>query len=103
MISKETFVKVLKLIDEQEEIYEKLEKALKELIGGEYFISFDNKYSEALSLILKEIFSDNDDLICSWRGDKEDIYLKRPDAEAWGFTTPESLYDFLIIDKYLGK
>ena len=98
MLSKETFVKVLKLIDEQEAIYFKLGETLEELLGGYYFVSYDNKYSEALSLILREIFNDTDNLIECWRGDIEDIYLARPEAKSWDLTTPESLYDCLIKD-----
>lgn len=59
MITKETFVKALQLIQEQQEINHQFAKAL-DLVGdGHYVFGVNNKFYDAAMLVLKEAVTTN--------------------------------------------
>ena len=68
MITKETFVKALQLIQEQQEINHQFAKAL-DLVGdGHYVFGVNNKFYDAAMLVLKEAVNDKYDYrqtVCS--------------------------------------
>ena len=97
MISKETFCKVLQLIQEQKSVNEKVSNAL-DLVGNGHFIfSGGEQYYEALMLVLKEAACDRYDYIGWW------LYEGAPDYKVWTenqqcewcLKNPGDLYDFI--------
>ena len=88
MITKETFVKALQLIQEQQEINHQFAKAL-DLVGdGHYVFGVNNKFYDAAMLVLKEAVNDKYDYISWW--------LSSDNTEEWNLTEPEALYDFIV-------
>ena len=77
MITKETFVKALQLIQEQQEINHQFAKAL-DLVGdGHYVFGVNNKFYDAAMLVLKEAVNDKYDYISWW------LYEGEPDYKVW--------------------
>ena len=66
MISKETFCKALSLIKEQDEINQKFSDALQLVGDGHFVFVTDNKYLNALLLVMKEAVDDKCDYIEWW-------------------------------------
>lgn len=98
MISKETFVKAIRLIQEQGEINDKVESVL-DLVGDGHYVFFGApKYHEALMLVLKESMNDKYDYIDWW------FFEATPDYQVWSedgkkewcLKEPEALYDFIL-------
>ena len=82
MITKETFVKALQLIQEQQEINHQFAKAL-DLVGdGHYVFGVNDKY----------------DYISWWLYEGEPDYKvwSSDNTEEWNLTEPEALYDFIV-------
>lgn len=102
-ITKETFVKVLNMIKEQQEIDDKVGDALETVCGGWVLFNSENKNLEALLLLLKELFVDIDDYISWWLYETvEKIVITKavgpfdiPGERTWDLTTAEALYDFM--------
>lgn len=98
VISKETFVKVIHLIQEQQEINRKVDKALNLVGDGHYVFGVNNKYYDAVLLLLKEGVNDKYDYIGWW------LYEGEPDFKVWSedektewcLKEPEALYDFIL-------
>ena len=97
MLSKEAFCKALRLIQEQTDINIQVEKAL-DLVGDGHFVfGVNNKYNEALMMVLKETVNDQYDYISWW------LYEATPDYKVWSkdedkewcLKEPEALYDFI--------
>lgn len=97
MLSKEAFCKALRLIQEQTDINIQVEKAL-DLVGDGHFVfGVNNKYYEALMMVLKETVNDQYDYISWW------LYEATPDYKVWSkdedkewyLKEPEALYDFI--------
>ena len=97
-ISKETFCKVIQLIKEQDRINDEFGKAL-DLVGNGHFVfGTENRYYEALLLVLKEALPDKYDYISWW------LYEATPDyrvwaedgKKEWNLKEPAALYDFII-------
>lgn len=77
MISKDTFIKAITLLKEQDAINEQFSKAL-DLVGNGHFVfGTDNKYQEALMLVLKEALDDKYDYVGWW------LYEATPDYKVW--------------------
>ena len=99
MITKETFCKVMSLIKEQEEIYNQVGKALESVMDGHFILGSENRFLEALLLVLKEVFQDDDDYISWWLyEDIEKIVYESADEDSKtrDLTEPKALYDFII-------
>lgn len=98
MITKETFVKALQLIQEQQEINHQFAKAL-DLVGdGHYVFGVNNKFYDAAVLVLKEAVNDKYDYISWWLYEGEPDYKvwSSDNTEEWNLTEPEALYDFIV-------
>ena len=94
MITKETFVKALQLIQEQQEINHQFAKAL-DLVGdGHYVFGVNNKFYDAAMLVLKEAVNDKYDYISWWLYEGEPDYKvwSSDNTEEWNLTEPEALY-----------
>ena len=100
MISKQTFIKVIKLIQQQEEIDNKVGKSLETVCDGYVMFNSINEKYRALSLILKEIFKDDNDWIDWWLYEDVDKKIWEKDEKGKEIETlvdtPSKLYNFLI-------
>lgn len=97
MISKETFCTALRLIQEQAEINERVGQAL-ELVGdGFYAFGGNNKYYDALMLVLKEAVHDQYDYISWWLYEATEEYeVTCPkEGKKWCLKELGDLYDFI--------
>ena len=61
MISKELFCKALRLIREQEATDEDFGRALQKVGNGHFVFGIENKYRQALLMVLKETMNDQYD------------------------------------------
>ena len=97
MLSKETFLKALALIQEQEKIDDNFSKALEAVGDGHFLYGVNNKYHEALMLVLKESVQDKYDYIEWWLYETTDYKVWTEDgAKEWDLKEPEALYDFIV-------
>jgi len=97
MIKKETFKKVIKLVQEQEKIDYNFSKALETVCDTWCIYGTNNKYSDALFLLLEEIFQDKECDIISWwlyENVKKEIYLEN--GEVIEIKNLDDLYDYLV-------
>lgn len=99
-ISKETFTKALELIKEQERINDEFGKALNLVGNGFFAFGCDNRFLEALLLVLKDALNDQYDYIGWW------LYEATPDYQVWTddhskewcLKAPGDLYDFILTE-----
>lgn len=98
MISKETFCKALRLIEEQREIDRQFSKALELLGNGYYVFGSTNKHLEAAVIVLKEAMSDKYEYIEWWLFDtgREKTVRLNDGSTTWDLATPEALYDYIV-------
>ena len=75
MLSKETFCEALLMIKQQENINENFSKALQKMGDGFFIFGTDNKYLEALLMVLKEAVKDKYDYIDWWLYDGAEPWL----------------------------
>ena len=61
MISKETFTKAMELIKEQDNINREFSLALEKVGDGHFIFGVENKYLDALLMVLKESIGDKTD------------------------------------------
>lgn len=100
MISRDTFITVLQLIREQEEINDKVEAVL-DLVGDGHFVyGVKNKLHQATMLLLKEDCNDRYDYIDWWLYESTD-HVVSDDTKEWHLDTPDDLYDFLVENQEL--
>ena len=66
MISKETFCKALRLIEEQREIDRQFSKALESLGNGYFVFGSNNRHLEAAVMVLKEAMRDEYEYVEWW-------------------------------------
>lgn len=100
MITKELFCKALRMIGEQEHIDNAFSDALQTVGNGYFVFGTENKYREALLMVLKEAVCDRYDYIGWW------LYEGEPDYEVWSengrqkwvLKEPEELYDFITAE-----
>ena len=98
MISKETFCKALRLIEEQREIDRQFSKALESLGNGYFVFGSNNRHLEAAVMVLKEAMSDKYEYIEWWlfdTGREKTVHLN-DGSKTWDLATPEDLYDYII-------
>lgn len=95
MISKESFCKVMDYIKEQQEIDEKVGKALELVCDNIIVYGTENGYLKALMKILKELFDDRSDTIEWWLYEdvEKNIYYN---DKTINVEIADKLYDFLI-------
>ena len=97
MLDKETFCKALSLIKAQEETDRKVTDALQLVGDGHFVFGTDNKYLEALLLVLKEAMGDKYDYISWWLYDATEDYRvwSEDESKEWLLKEPAALYDFI--------
>lgn len=86
------------MMKEQEEINRQFEKALQLVGNGHYVFGTENKYQQALMMVLTEALNDKDEFIDWW------FYEATPDYKVWSadrekewcLKEPEALYDFIV-------
>ena len=98
IITKETFCKALEMIREQERINDEFAHALQTVGNG--FIAFgtENRFYNALMIVLDEIFGDKADYISWWLYEASDDYIVETvdGSKKWDLREPEALYDYLV-------
>jgi len=97
MISKKTFVEVIKAIQEQDEIDSAFGKALETVCDSWCIYGTMDKQHGALAKVLTEIFQDEGDWISWWLfEDVEKVVTYSDKRKKTVLKTPEQLYDFLL-------
>lgn len=99
-ISKELFCKAIRLLQEQEAIDDEFGRALQKVGNGHFVFGTENRYREALLMVLKDGLNDQYDYIGWW------LYEGAPDYKVWSgdesrewdLTEPEALYDFITTE-----
>lgn len=98
-LSKLTFCEALRLIKQQSEIDCKFSKALQEMGNGYFAFGCENKYLDALLLVLREAMDDKCEYISWWLYDTDDYTVTADGGnKVWHLEEPEALYDFLMDD-----
>ena len=98
-LSKDTFCFALRKIKEQESINEEVATALSKVSDGCYTFGCDNKWLEALLMVLKEAVHDQYGYIDWWLYDAAEDFMVWSNDESgkeWHLKEPEALYDFII-------
>ena len=96
-ISKDTFCKALALIKEQDQINDEFSDALQKVGNGHYVFGTENKYLDALFMVLKEAVNDQYDYISWWLYDTSDYIVElRDGSKKWDLREPGALYDYII-------
>ena len=95
-LSKETFCKALELIREQEKIDDEFSDALQKVGNGYFVFGTENRFHEALLMVLKEVLGDQYDYIGWWLYEASDYIVETADGyQRWDLREPGALYDFL--------
>lgn len=100
VISKELFCTAIHLLKEQESIDDEFGRALQKVGNGHFAYGTENKYREALLMVLRNAINDQYDYIDWW------LYEGAPDYKIWNedesiewdLTEPEALYDFITTE-----
>ena len=97
MISKELFCKALSMIKEQEATDEDFGRALQKVGNGHFVFGTENKYREALMMVLKEAVNDRYDYIGWWLYEGAPNYMiwSEDETKEWCLKEPEDLYDYI--------
>ena len=97
MISKELFCKALDMIKEQEATDEDFGRALQKVGNGHFVFGTENKYREALLMVLKEAVNDRFDYIGWWlyEGAPNFMIWNEDETKEWCLKEPEDLYDYI--------
>ena len=102
MLSKETFVRALRLIREQADIMDAVRKQLGRLGENPPYFDIDSLHLQALLEVLAEVMSDNNDWIEWWLyEDVEKLVSWDEDGKevTADLTEPEALWEFLVANK----
>ena len=97
MITKETFVKAVRLMQEQDRINDQVDAALDLFCDRGFGFNARDKNREAIMLILKESLNDQYDYIDWWFNEATPDYMvwSEDGKEEWCLKEPEDLYDFI--------
>lgn len=98
MISKSTFCSAFSLMKQQEDINQEFTEALEKVGNGYFAFGTDNKYLEALLMVLKDAMNDKYDYISWWLYEASPEYKvwSKDEKKEWTLDTPEALYDFIM-------
>ena len=90
----------MQLIKEQDQINEEFSAALEKVGNGHFVFGVENKYYEALLLVLKEALPDKYDYISWWLYEAEPEYQvwTNDGQKEWCLKDPEALYDFITTE-----
>jgi len=95
MLSKNTFLRVIELIQTQEKIDDQFGDALKLVCDGSVVYGTDNRFEVAAMLLLKETCHDLYEYIDWWLHEDVD-HTVTDDEHEWHLDTAEDLYNFLV-------
>lgn len=100
VISKELFCKAIQLLQEQEAIDDEFGQALQKVGNGHFVFGTENKYREALLMVLKAGLNDQYDYIDWWlyEGAPDYKVWSEDESREWDLTEPETLYDFITTE-----
>ena len=102
MLSKETFVRALRLIQEQADIMDAVRQQLGRLGEKPTYFNIDSLHLQALLEVLAEVMEDNNDWIEWW------LYEDVEKLVSWeengvevtaDLTDPENLWEFLVSNR----
>lgn len=98
LLSKETFCKALRMLKEQDEINDKVSSVLKELTGNYVDFGCENRWLQALRMVLAEAVNDKYEYIEWWLYEAtEDFKVWESDgSREWHLKEPEALYDYIV-------
>ena len=102
MLSKETFVRALRLIQEQADVMDAVRKQLGRLGEKPSYFNIDSLHLQALLEVLAEVMDDNNDWIVWWLyEDVEKLVSWDEDGKevTADLTEPEALWEFLVANK----
>lgn len=85
------------MIVEQEAIYDEVANSLSKVIDGHCILGCNNKYLDALVMILEEAMRDEYSYIgwWLWEAPAENKTVELGDGTRYDLKEPEALYDFL--------
>ncbi len=98
-ISKETFDAAIRMIQEQGEINDEVATALHKVMDGHFVFGSENKWLEALFMVMKEAMNDQYDYIGWWLYEASEDYMVWENGEGgreWCLKEPEALYDYIL-------
>jgi len=98
MIPKERFIKIIELLEKDEEYKDKLNKLTKEYGQGNEFCYSNNHFSSAFDITLKYALDDIDwmyDCIWNYILEGTPVELMRQDGESIRVFSAGGLYDFM--------
>lgn len=100
VISKELFCRAIRLLKEQEAIDAEFGEALQKVGNGHFVYGTENKYREALLMVLRDTANDLYDYINWWLYDGAPDYKiwNEDESTEWDLTEPEALYDFITTE-----
>ncbi len=97
MISKETFCKALRMVQEQEKVNVAFAEALQAVGNGHFVFDGGGTVLKALLMVLKETVNDKYDYIGWWLYETSDFMVWTEDeSQEWYLKEPEALYDFIV-------
>ena len=97
LISKETFCKALALIQEQDARNHVFSKAIELMGNGHFVFGTEDRYREALLLVLAEAVNDLYGYIEWWLYETNFRVVRLADeSKYWDLATPEALYDYIV-------
>lgn len=97
MISKETFVKTIHMIQEQDRINEQMDGVLNLFCDRSFGFNSEDKNRKALMMVLKEALNDQYDYIDWWFYEAAPDYMvwSEDGKREWCLKEPEALYDYI--------
>lgn len=100
VLSKETFCKALRMIKEQESIYDEVSEVLRKVSDGYVPLGSNNKWLEALRMVLKETVNDQYGYIEWWLYEAADDFKvwEADGGKEWCLREPEALYDYIVTE-----
>ena len=97
LLTKATFCKALRMIKEQDTINDEVAAALGKVSDGCYTFGCNNKWFDALMMVLKEAVNDRYNYVEWWLYEATDdckVWENKEGGKEWCLKEPESLYDY---------
>ena len=101
LLSKDTFCKALRMIKEQEAINDEVAATLGKVSDGCYTFGCNNKWFDALIMVLQEAVNDQYNYIEWWLYEATEDYKVWESDEGgreWCLKEPEALYDYIVTE-----
>ena len=101
LLTKATFCKALRMIKEQDTINDEVAAALGKVSDGCYTFGCNNKWFDALMMVLKEAVNDRYNYVEWWLYEATDdckVWENKEGGKEWCLKEPESLYDYIVTE-----